>query len=148
MKKWLYEDKEFRTIEDFPSDVIGFVYKITNISDGRIYIGRKILYNKLTKPLTKKEIEEWDKPGRIPKKKKIVKESNWQEYWGSSERIKEDVKRLGEDNFKREILVLCKNKKQLGYYEVYWQMKLEVLSVDSYNENIAGKFFRKDLLTG
>jgi hypothetical protein len=52
---------------------------------------------------------------------------------------------MGEECFKREILVLCKNKKQLSYYEVYWQMKLDVLAIDSYNENIAGKFYRKDL---
>ena len=147
MKKWLHEGKEFRTIEDFPSDVIGFVYKITNICDGRIYVGRKILYNKLTKLLTKREITEWEKPGRVPKKKKVVKESNWQEYWGSSDKIKEDLKTMGEECFNREILVLCKNKKQLSYYEVYWQMKLDVLAIDSYNENIAGKFYRKDLLS-
>jgi hypothetical protein len=145
MKKWLYENKEFKTIEDFPSGIVGFVYKITNLCDGRIYIGRKILYNKLTKLLTKREITEWEKPGRVPKKKKVVKESDWQSYWGSNKQIKEDLQTMGEECFKREILVLCKNKKQLSYYEVYWQMKLDVLAIDSYNENIAGKFFRKDL---
>ena len=145
MKKWLYGDKEFKTIEDFPSGIVGFVYKITNLCDGRIYIGRKILYNRLTKLLTKREITEWEKPGRVPKKKKVVKESDWQSYWGSNKQIKEDLQTMGEECFKREILVLCKNKKQLSYYEVYWQMKLDVLAIDSYNENIAGKFYRKDL---
>lgn len=32
----------------------------------------------------------------------------------------------------------------MSYYEVYYQMKYEVLHVDSYNENIGGKWFRKD----
>ena len=101
MRKWLHENKEYKTLEDFPEDVIGFVYKITKISTGRFYVGRKILYNKLTKTLTKKEIAEWVKPGKVPKKRKIVKESNWQEYFGSNEEIKRDVKELGEDQFIR-----------------------------------------------
>jgi hypothetical protein len=149
-KKWLYKDPsgsttEFKTLEDFPPDTFGFVYKITNICDGRFYIGRKVLYNNVTKPLTKKEIAEWDKPGRVPKKRKIQKESDWETYWGSSKLIRQDLKDLGEDCFTREILTLCKTKKQLSYYEVYWQMHLKVLAIDSYNDNIQGRFYRKDL---
>lgn len=144
-KKWLYNNQEFRVLEDFPQDTFGFVYKITNICDGRFYIGRKVLYNNVSKILTKKEILEWDKPGRVPKKRKIRKESDWETYWGSSKQIKQDLKDMGEDCFTREILTLCKNKKQLSYYEVYWQMQLNVLSIDSYNDNIQGRFYRKDL---
>ncbi len=144
-KKWLYENKELKTLEDFPSDTFGFVYKITNICDGRFYIGRKVLYNNVTKILTKKEIAEWIKPGRVPKKRKIQKESDWETYWGSSKLIKQDLKDLGEDCFTREILTLCKSKKQLSYYEVYWQMHYKVLQIESYNDNIQGRFYRKDL---
>ena len=149
-KKWLYKDqsgstKEFKTLEDFPPDTFGFVYKITNICDGRFYIGRKVLYNNVSKILTKKEIAEWDKPGRVPKKRKIHKESDWESYWGSSKLIKQDLKDLGEDCFTREILTLCKSKKQLSYYEVYWQMHYKVLQIESYNDNIQGRFYRKDL---
>jgi hypothetical protein len=149
MKKWLYKEadstKEFYTLEDFPEDIIGFVYKVTNICDGRIYVGKKVLYNNLTKTLTKKEIAAWSSPGRVPRKKKIKKESDWESYWGSNKQIKEDLKNMGEKCFTREILTLCKTKKQLTYYEVYWQMKLEVLAIDSYNDNIQGRFYRKDL---
>lgn len=149
-KKWLYKDqsgstKELKTLEDFPPDTFGFVYKITNICDGRFYIGRKVLYNNVSKILTKKEIAEWDKPGRVPKKRKIQKESDWETYWGSSKLIKQDLKDLGEDCFTREILTLCKSKKQLSYYEVYWQMHYRVLQTDSYNDNIQGRFYRKDV---
>jgi hypothetical protein len=149
-KKWLYRNElgemdEFCRLEDFPEDTIGFVYKVTNICDGRIYVGKKVLYNNLTKTLTKKEIAEWDKPGRVPKKKKIQKESDWETYWGSNKQIKQDLKDLGEDCFIREILTFCRNKKQLTYYEVYWQMNLSVLAIDSYNDNIQGRFYRKDL---
>ena len=52
---------------------------------------------------------------------------------------------MGEDCFIREILVMCKSKKQMSYYEVYWQMKLDVLKVPGYNQNISGKWFRRDL---
>ncbi len=149
-KKWLYKDqsgstKELKTLEDFPPDTFGFVYKITNICDGRFYIGRKVLYNNVSKILTKKEIAEWDKPGRVPKKRKIQKESDWETYWGSSKLIKQDLKDLGEDCFTREILTLCKSKKQLSYYEVYWQMHYRVLQIESYNDNIQGRFYRKDV---
>jgi len=149
-KKWLYKDQsgstlEFKTLEDFPTDTFGFVYKITNICDGRFYIGRKVLYNNVTKTLTKKEIVEWDKPGRVPKKRKLQKESDWETYWGSSKLIKQDLKDLGEDCFTREILTFCKSKKQLSYYEVYWQMHYKVLQIESYNDNIQGRFYRKDL---
>ena len=149
-KKWLYKDqdgstKEFRTLEDFPQDTFGFVYKVTNICDGRFYIGKKVLYNNVTKILTKREIAEWDKPGRVPKKRKLQKESDWETYWGSNKQIKQDLKDMGEDCFTREILTFCKSKKQLSYYEVYWQMHLQVLQIDSYNDNIQGRFYRKDL---
>ncbi len=149
MKKWLYKEldstKEFYTLEDFPQDTIGFVYKVTNICDDRIYVGKKVLFNNLTKTLTKKEIAAWSSPGRVPRKKKVIKESDWESYWGSNKHIKEDLKNLGEKCFTREILTFCKTKKQLTYYEVYWQMKLEVLAIDSYNDNIQGRFYRKDL---
>ncbi len=145
MKKWFYQEKDYSKLEDFPEDCYGFVYKITNICTGRVYVGRKVLYNNLTKALTKTEIAEWKSPGRVPKKKKVKKESNWLQYWGSNKEIKDDLANLGEICFNREILTLCKTKKQMTYYEIYWQMKLDVLSTDSYNDNIAGKFYRKDL---
>ena len=86
-----------------------------------------------------------DQTWRVPKKRKIQKESDWESYWGSSKLIKQDLKDLGEDCFTREILTLCKSKKQLSYYEVYWQMHYKVLQIESYNDNIQGRFYRKDL---
>ena len=148
-KKWLYkqgeETIEFCKLEDFPLGTFGFVYRITNICTGRAYVGKKVLYNNLNKTLTQKEIAAWVGPGRVPKLKKVQKESDWKGYWGSNKEIKRDLKELGEECFTREILTLCKTKKQLTYYEVYWQMCLNVLGTDSYNDNIQGKFYRKDL---
>jgi len=141
---WLYENKEMKQLCDFPENCVGFVYLIQNKENGRIYVGKKILHNNLTKKLTKKEIEAWIKPGRVPKKRKEVKESNWQSYYGSSKTLLEDITKLGKEGFDRLILKPCFSKKQLSYYEVYYQMKLEVLHIDSYNENISGKWFRRD----
>lgn len=150
MNKWLYFDplgvtREFNTIEDFPSQAVGFIYKITNIATSKFYIGRKVLYNNTSKTLTKKEIAEWNKPGRVPRKRKIVKESDWLSYHGSNKLLNIERKEFGDDIFTREIIQLCFSKKQLTYYEVYWQMYYKVLHIDSYNDNIQGRFYRKDV---
>lgn len=147
---WFYLDalggyREFSKIEDFPENAIGFIYKVTNIFNSRFYIGRKVLYNTKNKTLTKKEIAEWDKPGRVPKKKKVISESDWKTYYGSNKIIKAEVKEFGPQIFTREILQICYSKKQLSYWEVCWQMKLDVLRIDCYNDNIQGRFYRKDL---
>jgi hypothetical protein len=142
--EWLFENKEMKQLSDFPEKCIGFVYLIKNRTNGKIYVGKKILHNTLSKTLTKREKEEWSKPGKVPKKKKNIKESNWQSYYGSSKTLLDDLNTLGKDGFEREILRLCYTKKEMSYYEVYYQMKYEVLHYDTYNMNILGKFFPKD----
>lgn len=146
MLKWLYEDEEITSIEQFPKNCHGFVYKITNLQNGKIYIGRKILINTLNRKLTKKELLEQTGPGRKPTKKKVVKESNWLSYWGSNKPLLEDIQELGKEKFKREIIKLTFSKKQLTYYELHYQCIFEVLTRDSYNSNILGKFYPKDLV--
>ena len=141
---WLLENKEITAVEQFPIGAVGFVYKITNNTTGKFYIGKKILENKTKKLLTKKEQIDWVKPGRIPKKKLVTKESNWADYFGSSKLLLEDIKTFGNEIFTREIIKICLNKKSLGYWEVYYQFEYKVLHCDSYNENICAKYFRKD----
>ena len=150
MNKWLYYDpigatREFNIIEDFPPNTVGFIYKVTNLISNKFYIGRKILFNNNNKTLTKKEIAEWSKPGRVPRKKKVVKESDWLTYHGSNKLLNQERKELGDDMFTREILRFCFSKKQLTYYEVWWQMHYNVLHIESYNDNIQGRFYRKDV---
>ena len=140
---WLLEGKEVTDVSQFGQGAIGFVYKITNTKTGKIYIGKKILESKTKKLLTKKEQAEWDKPGRVPKKKLIVKESNWADYWGSSKLLLADLK-AGKEGYVREVLRICHTKRELSYYETYYQFEYKVLHTDSYNENILGRFFRKD----
>lgn len=149
-EKWfIYENgfpKEYDSIEKFPEKCIGFVYKITNIKTGKFYIGRKSLYSNVKKKLTKKELAEYEGPGRKPVKKLITSESNWQNYWGSNKTILEEIKQHGTQDFRKEILKFCFNKKQLTYWELHYQCVEEVLTSDkSYNDNILAKFFRKDL---
>jgi hypothetical protein len=151
MRNWLYvneKDKSrfIESLEDFPENCVGFIYLIKNRTTGKIYIGKKSLYSNTNKKLTKKELAEQTGPGRKPTKKLVTKESNWKVYMGSSKELLADIKESGEDVYMRDILHFCYSKKQLTYYEINYQMKYNVLEVDSYNDNILGKFYRKDLI--
>lgn len=135
---WLYKEEAFN---EAPSDKYGFVYIITNLVNDRKYIGRKILWNTVTKPPLKGK----------KRKRKIKKESDWKKYYGSSSFVKEDIDEFGKENFKREILVLCDNKTEMTFFETYFQWKLDVLysrlpngEKEFYNGSILGKFFWKD----
>jgi hypothetical protein len=139
--KWLYS-KEFN-----PQDYFGFVYKITNLTNGKFYIGKKYFYHTSNVKLGKKELAVLPVTrGRKSTTKQVIKESDWRSYWGSSKELQQDVKELGAEMFECIILKLCKDKKELTYYELHYQCTNEcLLSYDSYNDNILGKFFRKDL---
>lgn len=138
---------EYDSVDKFPENCIGFVYKITNIKTGKFYIGKKSLYSNVRKKLTKKELAELSGPGRKPTKKLVTSESNWLDYWGSNKGILQEIKEEGTDNFRKEILKFCFNKKQLTYWEVHFQCVNEVLLTEkSYNDNVLAKFFRKDLV--
>lgn len=150
-KPWFtYRDgtvTEFDSVDKFPDKCVGFVYKITNIQTGRFYIGKKSLFSNTKKKLTKKELSELSGPGRKPTSKRVIKESNWMDYWGSNKGILEEIKQQGTGSFCREILKFCYNKKQLTYWEVHYQCINNVLLTDkSYNDNVLAKFFRKDLV--
>ena len=131
-----------------PEDNFGFVYKITNLTDGRFYIGKKVFWNNKKHKLTKKQLAEQTGPGRKHTFEVIRTESDWKTYWGSTKQLLADIKALGEDHFECLILHVCKTKKQLTYYEMHYQCKFECLVSPSlsYNDNILGKFFSKDLL--
>ena len=145
---WLYKDKEVALIEDMPQGTIGFIYKITHLPTGRAYIGRKILQHSLKKKLTKKELAEQTGPGRKPTTKRVVKESDWKTYYGSSKPFLALVKENPKEDFKREILRYVSSKKLLTYYETKELFVNEVLEQPDtfYNDNIASKFFRKDFI--
>ena len=87
-----------------------------------------------------------DLRGKKPTKKLVTKESNWVDYWGSNKFLLDDIKKLGEDKFQREIVIICSSKKLLTYWELAIQCKYDVLQVDCYNDNLLGKFYRKDFV--
>lgn len=141
---WKYKNikiEEINDILEINKNIIGFVYIITNIKTKQKYIGKKILFNNRKTLLSKKE--------KIDRKKfKIVtKESDWQSYYGSNKKLKQDILLYGKHDFERIILEFTKTKKMLSYYEIYYQMVEGVLLYDDlyYNDNIAGKFFKRDL---
>jgi len=148
MNKWLYEMNGIQVVlsDNFQTNDFGFIYKITNLDTGKFYIGKKVFIHNRKKKLTKKELAEQSGPGRKSTTKVVQVESDWRTYWGSSKELLADVKQLGENKFEKLILQMCPNKKHLTYSELYFQIKYDVLQSNSYNDNILGKFFRKDLI--
>jgi hypothetical protein len=131
---WTYLGKE---VEELPQDVVGFVYIITNTTNDRQYIGKKLAKFSRTKPPLK---------GKKNKRRTKV-ESDWKDYYGSSDELNEDVAQLGKDNFKREILFYCYSKSELSYIEAREQFNYKVLESDKYyNGHIRVRVHGKGIL--
>lgn len=146
---WYYSGSVINNIKQCPNDAVGFTYKIQSLDTNKFYIGKKNLFFERNKPLTKKELSEelaLKKPGKKKTKKLVITESDWKSYFGSQTELKNDVKNYGDAGFYREILEFAFSKKQLTYLEIKYQILQGVLETDkSYNDNILGKFFKKDL---
>ena len=63
------------------------IYKITNLIDGKMYIGKHIT----------SDIDDG--------------------YMGSGKRIKRAIKKYGEENFRKEWLMFCEDEEELNYME-------------------------------
>lgn len=107
---WLYNGEPYTD----PGDNIGFVYVIHNKVTNRKYIGKKFFWSTKRKQVNK-----------VRKRYKV--ESDWKTYWSSSEELKRDVATLGEENFTREIIHLCKSKGTTNYLEAKEQFQKAVL---------------------
>jgi len=127
---WLYQDQP---VETLPEDCVGFVYMITNITNDRKYIGKKLAKFSRTTQRTVKL-----KNGNKKKKKIRTKvDSDWRDYYGSSPELTRDVELLGKENFQRQILYYCKSKAECSYIEAREQFSRRVLeSQDWYNGHI------------
>ena len=144
---WLYENKEINTKEDFPEEnTYGFVYKITNKVTGKFYIGKKQIFSKTKKKFGKEQKAKNQLLNIWKDFEYVVKEMDWQNYYGSSKELQADVKTLGVENFDKQILRFCKNTTELTYWETAYQFKEDVLFNNSYNDTILGKFYRKTLI--
>ena len=109
---WLYNNLIFDS--DGIDNHVGFVYVITNMVVNKKYIGKKTFWSTKNKQINKK-------------KKKIKVESDWKNYYGSSENLLTDVEKYGISNFKREILRLCKTKGECSYFEAKEQFAVDAL---------------------
>ncbi len=122
---WYYNDE---IVTEPPEDAIGFVYLITNLTNNRKYIGKKLFQFSKTSYKTVKLKNGTKKKKRI--RSKI--ESDWQNYYGSSIELNKDVENLGKDKFKREILYYGKSKSECSYIELKEQVLRKVLESDEY----------------
>lgn len=128
---WLFEGEIFES--DGIDNYVGFVYTMKNVRTGRLYIGKKFFWTTKTKYVKKK-------------KKRVKVESDWKNYYGSNELLKEDILIYGKDNFSREIIKLCKSKSECSYYEAKEQFINDVLLSDNYYNNWIMIRVRKDHL--
>ena len=131
---WIYNGESFTSADI--GDYFGFVYNITNLTNERQYIGRKYFWS-----------------FRTPKgkKRKVKLESDWKNYYGSCPELKEDIIRIGKDNFTRTIISLHKTKGKTNFEETRQLFFNNVLTeaLDDgtpayYNSNILSRYYRKD----
>jgi len=128
---WYYENKEIGD-EDI-QEYIGFVYRITNLTNQKSYIGKKLFKSTRTKTIK-------------GKRKKVKLDSGWRDYYGSNALLKQDVDSLGPENFRRDILHLCKSKGTANYLEMREQIDRRVLESDQwYNDWIMVKVHRSHI---
>jgi thiol-disulfide isomerase/thioredoxin len=124
---WIYNNE---ILDNVPDNMEGFVYLIENLTNNKKYIGKKTFWQRR-------------KDSKTGRRKKT--ESNWRKYCGSCDELIDDVKELGENNFRKVILYLCPHKKSMSYYETLEQFKRDVIMRDDYyNTNIEGKFFSSE----
>jgi len=128
---WLYNDIVFES-EDI-NDYYGFCYLLTDLENGKMYIGRKYFYS-----IRKKKGQ----------RKKVKSESDWKTYYSSSKKVQHIVQESGPNRFKREILSLYIKKGLVNYNETKLLFQHNVLeAVDNdgerlyYNDNIMNRYF-------
>ncbi len=162
---WVYKNKIVDNINKTPEDALGFIYIIYNETKDKYYIGRKefrsftnpevskAIYDKCRledpKSVTKtKHQKASKKEGKIVwrYKRRVIKETNWLKYKGSSSTLKEDIKRG--DKISKEILHYCYSKSELTYLETKEILCSGCFQDDKcYNEWISAKI-RKEFVYG
>ena len=118
---WLFKNV---VVNQPPENYIGFVYVITNLTNGKKYIGQKQMFRTKTLPPLKGK----------PRKRKSVVESDWRKYSGSCKALNEDI--ANGDVIKKEILRFCSSKSSLTYFELKEQMKADAMFREDYYNGI------------
>ena len=120
---WTYQGNK---VDEIPEGIEAFVYLITNLTNDMKYVGKKLARFKTTKPPLKGK----------KNKRRGYKESDWKDYWGSSDHLNADVLKLGKENFTREILYYCPSRGIASYLEAKEQFDRRVLETDEYYNGI------------
>lgn len=103
--------------EPDPEHSTGFIYLITNLINGREYIGKKLYsFHRMVK----------GKDGGRRKGKTLP--SNWEFYTGSCKELNGDIAKYGEGKFTFEILWNCSSRSVLHWMEIKEQVNREVLT--------------------
>jgi hypothetical protein len=115
-------------LPDFIDENIHFsiIYCTTNNITNKKYIGKCQLWSKITKPPLK----------GYKRKRKIIKSSDYLNYYGSSEQLKKDLEMYGKENFTREVLDIASCKWEASFQELLWQLKYNAISSDDYLNGI------------
>ena len=130
---WYYCNEPY---DEAPEEYQGFVYLITEIDTDKKYIGKKFFWKPKILPKTKTR----------KRRVRTRVESDWKDYYGSSAEVKLLVEEKGVDNYRRDILYLCKTKGECSYHEAKLQFEHDVLLRDDYyNEFIGCKIHSKHL---
>lgn len=131
---WKYNNSLFNPTIHSSSNIIGFIYCITNKINSKKYIGKKLFIKRSSYQKNKK------------RKKKTI-ESDWKNYYGSNKELLEDIKIYGKENFEREILRLCISRSECNYYELREQIIRDVLlSNEYYNSFIGTRIHKKHII--
>jgi len=124
---WLYNNQEFK---ETPEEFQGFVYCITELNTGMMYIGKKFFWKPKVLPVNKTR----------KRRVRTRVESDWRNYYGSNKFLRQLIEANGKDNYKRDILRMCRSKGECSYYEAKLQFEYDVLlSSKYYNEFIGCK---------
>jgi len=141
---WTYNNQVIDHIDKFPKGAIGIIYKISNLSNGKYYFGRKTCVSNRKKRLTvaEKKLEE---NKRKTFKYEVSETSGWKSYKGSNKPLLADISKG--DKYKKEIIQFCFSKAELTFYETRAIVCSEcMLTQDCYNDWFSAKVYKSHLI--
>lgn len=115
--KWTYAGADGDRFAQGDELKLGFVYKVTERSTGRWYIGKKQMTRIAKLPPLK----------GTKRKRRVVKETDWRKYKTSSTAIVELCEKHGEEHFDWEILSFHNSKSMLAWIELGHQVRGDCL---------------------